>query len=73
MLSFGTMWVGLEPTHFSGLGQTRFLFGFNDRLNLISCLIIELKWVRAPPSLVCFVMKDKLNMVTFLIILPHLE
>jgi hypothetical protein len=48
------------------------LFGFSDRLNLVSRLITELKWVRAAPYLVYFVMKDELNMVTFLVILPHL-
>jgi hypothetical protein len=71
VFGFGTTWVGSEPTHFSGLDRTRSLFGFNDRLNLVSCLITGLKWVRAAPSLVCFVMKDELNMVTFLVILPH--
>jgi hypothetical protein len=64
-------WVGLKPTHFSRLDRTRSLFGFRDRLNLFSYLIIGLKWVRATPSLVCFLMKDELNMVTFLVILPH--
>jgi hypothetical protein len=68
---FRTTWVRSEPTYFSGLGRTRSLFGFSDRLNIVSCLIIELKWVRAAPSLVCFMMKDELNMVTFLIILSH--
>ena len=53
------------------LGRTRSLFGLSDGLNLISCLITGLKWVRAIPSLVCFVMKDELNMVTFRVILPH--
>jgi hypothetical protein len=71
VFGFGTTWVGSELTHFSELGRTRSLFGFSDRLNLVSCLITELNWVRASPSLVCFVLKDKLNMVTFLVILPH--
>jgi hypothetical protein len=52
-------WVESEPTHFSGLGRTRSLFGFNVRLNLVSYLIIGLKWVRVAPSLVCFVMSDE--------------
>jgi hypothetical protein len=52
VFGFGTIWIGSEPTHFSGLDRTRFLFGFSDELNLISCLITELKWVRAAPSLV---------------------
>jgi hypothetical protein len=56
---------------FLWVGSDLFLFGFSDRLNLVSCLITGLKWVRAAPSLVCFVMKDDLDMVTFLIILPH--
>jgi hypothetical protein len=51
VFGFGTMWVGSEPTHFSGLNQTYFLFGFSDRLNLISCLITGLKWVAATSSL----------------------
>jgi hypothetical protein len=42
-------------------------------LNLVSCLIIELKWVRVVPSLICFLMKDELNMVIFLVKLPHSE
>jgi hypothetical protein len=71
MFGFGTTWVGSEPTHFSRLGRTRSLFGFSDRLNLVSCLITRLKWFRAAPSLVCFVMKDELNTVTFLVILLH--
>jgi hypothetical protein len=54
VFGFGTTWVGSEPTHFSGLGRTRFLFGFRDRLNLVSCLITGLKWVGAAPHLVWF-------------------
>jgi hypothetical protein len=56
---FGTTWVGSEPTHFSGLGRTCSLFGFGDRLNIVSCLIIGLKCVGATLSLVCFVMRDE--------------
>jgi hypothetical protein len=48
-------WVGSEPTHFSGLGRTCFLFGFIDRLNLVSCLITKLlKCVGAASSFVLF-------------------
>jgi hypothetical protein len=54
VFGFRTTWVGSEPTHFSGLGRTRFLFVFSDRLNLVSCLITRLKWVGAAPSLVWF-------------------
>jgi hypothetical protein len=54
VFGFGTMWVGSELTHFSGLGRTRFLFGFRDGLNLVSCLITGLKWVGAAPFLVWF-------------------
>jgi hypothetical protein len=43
-------WVRSEPTHFPGLGRTHSLINFNDRLNLVSCLIIELKWVRGTPN-----------------------
>jgi hypothetical protein len=42
-------------------------------LNLVFCLITGLKWVSAAPSIVYFVVMDGLNMVTFLIILPHSE
>jgi hypothetical protein len=58
-LVFGTAWIESEPTYFSGLSQIRSLFGFSDRLNLVSCLIIGLKWVEVAPFLVCFVMMDE--------------
>jgi hypothetical protein len=71
VFGFGTMWVRSELTHFSGLGRSCSLFGFNDRLNLVSCLITGLKCVGAAPSLIYFVMRDGLNMVIFLVKLPH--
>jgi hypothetical protein len=43
-------WIGAEP--FFGLGRIRFMFGFSDRSNLVSCLIIGLKWVGVVLSLV---------------------
>jgi hypothetical protein len=35
VFGFGTIWVGLEPTRFSGLGLICFLFSFSDRLNIM--------------------------------------
>jgi hypothetical protein len=71
VFGFGTTWIRSKSTHFSGLGQIRSLFGLSDRLNLLSCLITGLNWVGVVPSLVCFAMRDELNMVSFLVILPH--
>jgi hypothetical protein len=73
VFGFGTTWVGSEPTHFSGLGRTRFLFSFRDGLNLVSCLITGLKWFELHHFLFGFVMRDELNTIIFLVILPHSE
>jgi hypothetical protein len=58
---------------FSWVGWVRLVpfFGFSNRLNLVFCLITGLKWFEPTPSIFCFVMRDKLNIVTFLVILPH--
>jgi hypothetical protein len=39
---------------FSRLGRTRSLFGLSDELNIISCLITGLKWIKVVPSLIWF-------------------
>jgi hypothetical protein len=58
VFDFETTWVESESTHFSGLDRICSLFGFSDRLNLVSYLITWLKWVRVAPSLIYFVMSD---------------
>jgi hypothetical protein len=57
--------------HFSGLDRTCFLFGFSVRLNLVSYLIRGLKWLELHHLLFGFVIRDKLNMIIFLVILSH--
>jgi hypothetical protein len=62
----------VEADPFFWVVSDRSLFGFNVRLNLVSCLITRLKLVDVVSSLVCFMMNgDEVNMVTFLVILPH--
>jgi hypothetical protein len=47
--------VGWVKTNlFFRLGRTCSLFGLSDGLNLISCLIIGLKWIEAASSLIWF-------------------